>query len=147
MDMEDPVVFLKQIQESCPIVLSLLDTKQVNLISRSPTEAYDLKDVNDEYLMDMRCHMDIQQRIEDAEQNLRSTLLIPRKIDKDVDVGTFKKQTEVLKMVSPGTPFSHCNLIGHTNLNVSFSSPHASVSIYRICLHYCLETPATPLFC
>ena len=111
MDMEDPIVFLKQIQENCPVVLSLLDTKQVNLISRSPTEAYDLKDVNDEYLMDMRCHMDIQQRIEDAEQNLRSTLLIPRKIDKDVDVGTFKKQTEVLKMVSPGTPFSHCNLI------------------------------------
>ena len=115
--MEDPIVFLKRIQEDCPIVLSLLDSKQVNLISRSPTEAYDSKDVNDEYLTDMRCSMDIQQRIEDAEQNLRSTLLIPRKVDKDVDVGTFKKQTEVLKMVSPGTPYAfictwtYCNYV------------------------------------
>ena len=44
--------------------------------------------------------MDIQQRIEDAEENLQNTLLIPRKVDKDVDVESFKKQTEVLKTVS-----------------------------------------------
>ena len=100
MEMEAPIAFLKRIQENCPIVLSLLDSKQVGLINQSPTEAYVSKDVNDEYLTDMRCTMDIQQRIQDAEQNLRSTLLIPRKVDKDVDVGTFKKQTEVLQMVS-----------------------------------------------
>ena len=99
---DDPVVFLKRIQEQCPIVLSLLDSKQVKLISRSPTEAYDPNNVNDEYLTDMRCSVGIQQRIEDAEQNLRSALLIPRKVDKDVDVENFKKQTEVLKMVSLG---------------------------------------------
>ena len=37
--------------------------------------------------------------------------------------------------------------LGHTNLNISFSSPPVSVTTYRICLHYCLETPATLLFC
>lgn len=98
--LEDPVVFLKRIQEECPVVLSLLDSRQVKLISRSPTETYDQKDVNDEYLAEMRCSIDVQQRIEDAEQNLRSTLLVPRKVDKDVDVEKFKKQTEVLQMVS-----------------------------------------------
>ena len=100
VEIEDPVIFLKRIQEKCPVVLSVLDSKQVDLISRSPTEAYSSKDVNDEYLTDMRCSMDIQQRIEDAEENLQNTLLIPRKVDKDVDVESFKKQTEVLKTVS-----------------------------------------------
>ena len=57
---EEPVVFLKRIQEQCPIVLPLLDSKQVKLISRSPTEAYDPKDVNDEYLTYMRCSVGIQ---------------------------------------------------------------------------------------
>ena len=100
VEIEDPLIFLKRIQEECPVVLSVLDSKQVDLISRSPTEAYNSKDVNDEYLTDMRCSMDIQQRIEDAEENLQSTLLMPRKVDKDVDVESFKKQTEVLKTVS-----------------------------------------------
>ena len=38
-------------------------------------------------------------------------------------------------------------VLGHTNLNVSFSSPPASVLTCRFCLHYCLEMPATPPFC
>ena len=97
---EDSVVFLKRIQKQCPIVLSLLDSKQVKLISRSHSETYDLKDVNDEYLNDVRCGINIRHRIEDAEQSLRQTLLIPRMVDKEVDVKNFEKQIEVLKMVS-----------------------------------------------
>ena len=41
----------------------------------------------------------------------------------------------------------HYWMLGHINLIVSFSSPPASVSTYRFYLHYCLETPATPLSC
>ena len=39
-------------------------------------------------------------------------------------------------------------LLGHTNVNVSFSSPPASVLTYRcFCLNYCLEMPSMPPFC
>ena len=98
---EDCVAFLQRIQEQCPVVLSLLDSKQAKLLSRSPTEAYDPKEnINDEYLKDVRCSIAVQQRIEDAKQNLRDTLFMPRKVDREVDVKNFEKQMEVLKMVS-----------------------------------------------
>lgn len=96
---EDSVAFLQRIQELCPVVLSLLDTKQAKLLSRSPTEPYDLKEINDEYLNDMKCSIKIQQRIEEAEQCLRDMLLVPRKVDREVDVKNFEKQMKFLKMV------------------------------------------------
>lgn len=97
---EDSVAFLQRIQELCPVVLSLMDAKQAKLLSRSATEVYDPKDVNEDYLKDKKCSLAIQQRIEDAEHTLRDTLLIPRKVDREVDVENFKKQIQVLKMVS-----------------------------------------------
>ena len=98
---EDSVAFLQRIQEQCPVVLSLLDSKQAKLLSRSPTEAYEPKEnINDEYLKDVRCSIAVQQRIEEAEHNLRDTLFQPRKVDREVDVKNFEKQIKVLKMVS-----------------------------------------------
>ena len=98
---EDSVAFLQRIQEQCPVVLSLLNSKQAKLLSRSPTEAYDPKEnINDEYLKDARCSIAIQQRIEEAEYNLRDTLFHPRKVDREVDVKNFEKEIKVLKMVS-----------------------------------------------
>ena len=99
---EDTVVFLQHIQEQCPIVLSLLDSKQAKLLSRSHNEAYVPKDINDEYIKDVSSSMMVQQKIEDAERALQDTLLIPRKVDKEVDVHNFQKQMDVLKLVSLG---------------------------------------------
>ena len=38
-----------------------------------------------------------------------------------------------------------CTLLDHTILNISFSSPPASLSTYRFNVHYCLAMPATLL--
>ena len=97
---EDSVTFLQRIQELCPVVLSLVSHKQAKLLSRADNEVYETKDVNEEYLSDMKCCLSMQSRVEEAEIGLRESLLTPCKVGREIDVESFKKQTEVLKMVS-----------------------------------------------
>ena len=97
---EDSVTFLQRIQELCPVVLSLVSHKQAKLLRRADNEVYEPKYVNEEYLSDMKCCLSMQSRVEEAEIRLRESLLKPCKVGREIDVESFKKQTEVLKMVS-----------------------------------------------
>lgn len=97
---EDPVTFLKSVQEECPVVLSVLTKKQVILLSRSPSEPYDPDEVNEQYLTDLAAAIGIEQRVEEAKQSLRVSLLVPHNVKEEVDVKSFEQQLETLKKVS-----------------------------------------------
>ena len=69
-----------------------------------------------------------------------------RRIQKEIDKEYKPGESAAIYFLPTSKIYHNNNILGHTNLIVSFSSPPASVSTYRFCLHYCLETPATPLF-
>ena len=54
---EDPVSFLASIKEECPDILSILTTKQVKLLSRSPLEPYSEGKVDEEFMADTRRYL------------------------------------------------------------------------------------------
>ena len=97
---EDPVTFLTRVQEECPDVLSVLTKKQVILLSKPPTEPYNPDEVNEQFLTDMAASIGIEQRVDDAKQALRLSLLTPHNVKEEVDVKSFEKQLEILKKVS-----------------------------------------------
>ena len=97
---EDPVTFLTKAQEECPDVLSVLTKKQVILLSKPPTEPYNPDEVNEQFLTDMAASIGIEQRVDDAKQALRLSLLTPHNVKEEVDVKSFEKQLEILKKVS-----------------------------------------------
>ncbi len=98
---QDPVVFLSSVQEACPDVISMLNTKQARLLSRSPTEPYDPdpKDINEQYLVDLASFYGIKQKVENARHALQNQLLTPNKVKEEVDVASFTLKLEVLEKV------------------------------------------------
>ena len=99
MDIQDPIVFLTSLRKACPDVISLLNSKQARLLSKSPTEPYDPKDINEQYLVDMASFFGMNQRVEDAERALRTHLLVPNKVKEEVDVASFIIKIQVLGKV------------------------------------------------
>ncbi len=99
LEMQDPIVFLSSLREACPDVISMLNSKQARLLSKSPTEPYDLKDINEQYLVDMASLFGVRQRVEDAQQALRTSLLAPNKLKEQIDVPGFIIKIEVLGKV------------------------------------------------
>lgn len=99
-EIQDPVAFLTSLRKACPDVISMLNTKQAKLLSKSSKEPYDPKDVNEEYLVDMASFFGVKQRAEDAQQALRNHLLLPNKVKEEVDVQGFTVKLEVLGKVS-----------------------------------------------
>ncbi|XP_064405407.1 uncharacterized protein LOC135350521 [Halichondria panicea] len=100
MDIQDPIVFLTSLRKACPDVISLLNSKQARLLSKSPTEPYDPKDINEQYLVDMASFFGMNQRVEDAERALRTHLLVPNKVKEEVDVASFIIKIQVLGKIS-----------------------------------------------
>ena len=99
-EIEDPIAFLTSLREICPDVTSMLNSKQAKLLSRSPQEPYDSKDVNEQYLVDMASYYGVKQKVEDANQSLRNNLLSPNKVNEAIDVKSFTIRVEVLEKVS-----------------------------------------------
>ena len=99
MEFEDPVVFLERMRKECPNILSLMNAKQAKLLAKSPDQPYERKDVNEEYLKDMAAYYGAKQKVEDAQQAIRNSLLTPQLKTEEVDVEGFEKQTECLKKV------------------------------------------------
>lgn len=102
MEFEDPVVFLERMRKECPNILSLMNAKQAKLLAKSPDQSYERKDVNEEYLKDMAAYYGAMQKVEDAQQAMRNSLLTPQLKTEEVDVEGFEKQTECLKKVKDG---------------------------------------------
>lgn len=98
-EQQDPVAFLSALRASCPNITSMLNSKQAKLLSKSPKEPYDPKDVNEEYLTDMAAFFGVKQKMEDANQALRNQLLQPNKVDEEVDVKGFTVRTKALEKV------------------------------------------------
>ena len=100
---EDPVAFLSRVTGECPDVLSFLTTKQAKLLSKSPSDTYNLLDVNEEFLTDMACYHSVRSKSEDSKSALSKALLTPIAKNKELDVEGFEKKRKVLKEVS------HCD--------------------------------------
>jgi len=96
---EDPVAFLARLTKECPDVLSFLTTKQAKLLSKNPTELYQLRDVNEEYLTDMACYHSVRAKSKDSKSSLSKALLTPMAKNKELDVEAFEKKRNVLKGV------------------------------------------------
>ena len=101
-EFENPVVFLERMREECPNLLLLMTAKQAKLLAKSPSQPYDPKDVNEEYLKDMAACFGAKQKVEDAQQSIRNSLLTPQHKAKEWNVENFEKQTECLKKVVEG---------------------------------------------
>lgn len=101
-EFEDTVVFLEKMRAECPNLLSLMNTKQAKLLAKSPSQPYDRKGVNEEYLKDMAAYFGAKQKVEDAQQAIRNSLLTPQHKKKEWDVERFEKQTECLQKVGEG---------------------------------------------
>ena len=97
---EDSLAFLARLTNECPNVLSFLTTEQARLLSKKPTDLYQLRDVNEEYLTDMACYYSVLKKSRDSEVSLSSALLTPRAKNKELDVETFKKNLKALNEVS-----------------------------------------------
>ena len=100
MEEEDPVAFLARLTKECPDVLSFLTTKQAKLLSKKPTELYQLLDVNEEYLTDVACYHAVRNKCEDSKSSLSKALLTPMAKHKELDVEGFEKKRKVLKEAS-----------------------------------------------
>ncbi len=96
---QDPVAFLSSVKETCPDVISMLNTKQARLLSQSPTEPYHPKDINEQYLVDLASFYGIKQKVEDAQYSLQTHLLTPNNVKEEVDVASFTVKLEVLAKV------------------------------------------------
>jgi len=101
-EFEDTVVFLEKMRAECPNLLSLMNTKQAKLLAKSPSQPYDRKGVNEEYLKDMAAYFGAKQKVEDAQQAIRNSLLTPQHKSKEWDVERFEKQTKCLQKVGEG---------------------------------------------
>ncbi len=97
---EDPVAFLARMADACPDVLSFLSIKQAKLLSKNPTDTYNLLDVNEEYLTDMACYHSVRTKSNDCRSTLSKYLLTPRALAKPLDVEEFEKKRKVLNEVS-----------------------------------------------
>lgn len=102
IESEDPIAFLEKKRKECPNILSLMNDKQAKLLAKSPNQPYGRKDVNEEYLKDMAAYYGAKQKVEDAQQAIRNSLLTPQLKTEEVDVENFEKQTECLKTVNTG---------------------------------------------
>lgn len=102
IESEDPIAFLERMRKECPNILSLMNAKQAKLLAKSPNQPYERKDVNEEYLKDMAAYYGAKQKVEDAQQAIRNSLLTPQLKTEEVDVESFGKQTECLKTVNNG---------------------------------------------
>ena len=100
MEFEDPIVFLEKMCKECPNILSLMNAKQAKLLAKSPTQPYECKDVNKEYLKDMAAYYGVKLKVINAQQAIRNSLLTPQLKTEEVDVESFEKQTECLKTVN-----------------------------------------------
>lgn len=97
----DPIAFLAELKATCPEIVSVLTLKQAKLLSKTPNDPYDPTDVNEEYLTDAASFYGLKQKMEDANQALRTALLQPNKMDRDLDVEGFKARITALEKVKP----------------------------------------------
>ena len=95
----DPVAFLSALRDACPNITSMLNSKQAKLLSKSPEEPYDPKDINEQYLTDLAAFYGVKQKQEDANQALRNQLLLPNKKDEEWDVKGFTVRIKALEKV------------------------------------------------
>ena len=98
--MEDAVPFLTRLRQKYPYVLALLSTKQAKVLSKSPTEPYQHKNVNEEYLSDIACYYSVMKTIENAKVVLSNALLTPRAKDKELDVEGSQMKQRIMDEVS-----------------------------------------------
>ena len=109
---EDPVAFLKRMRDNSPNTLSMLNTKQARLLSKSSTAPYEKEDVNEEYLTDMAAFVGTKHMVETANRQLRDGLLTPHIKSEELDVQTFEKQTKTLEKVRGGGAYCSANVGG-----------------------------------
>lgn len=100
--LEDYSSFLTQLKEECPEILSILTSKQVDLISLSPNEPYIEGKVDEGYLSDEGAYRHTKSMWKDAKENLNEYLLKPWDSSKQLtaqDVVAFEKKRNALNMV------------------------------------------------
>ena len=95
----DPVAFLSALRDACPNITSMLNSKQAKLLSKSPEEPYDPKDINEQYLTDLAAFYGVKQKQENAKLALRHQLLLPHKQYEDLDVKGFTVKIKALEKV------------------------------------------------
>ena len=100
---EDPVSFLARMREGCPEILSILNSKQAELLSKCPTDTYCPETINEDYLADMSAYYGIKNKCKDAKTSLSRLLLEPRARTKSLDVERAEKTIEILNKVGVTT--------------------------------------------
>ena len=99
---DDPVEFLAAMQKEYPPLASILTTKQVKLLAKSPKDPYPAgkTDVNEEFISDMIAYYRALVGSKEIKDNLQSELVAPVTSDKSVLVEESKAPILVLKKVS-----------------------------------------------
>ena len=98
--LSDPAAFLKDIEQRCPSIVHVLDTRQAKLLSLNGSEPYDPKEVNQQFLDDCSSWIAMRERIDDGGRNLRTSMLRPWDTNEAFSAEGFQEQTEVMKVVS-----------------------------------------------
>ncbi len=97
---EDPTAFLVRMKSLCPGILSVLGPKQAKLLSVNPTDPYDPKNVDEEYLSDAGGMYGLKYQHTTGENALRISLLRPKVTTKPLNVEEFTVTKATVKMVS-----------------------------------------------
>ena len=98
--LSEPAAFLKDIEQQCPSIVHVLDTRQAKLLSLNGSEPYDPKEVNQQFLDDCSSWIAMRERIDDSGRNLRTSMLRPWDTNETFSAEGFQEQTEVMKVVS-----------------------------------------------
>lgn len=99
---EDPASFLARLKEDCPDILSVINKKQFELISQSPTDPYSKGKVDQEYLDDAGAHQLARMMWKESRRKLHEFLIAPKGSVKSLstqDLIAFEKKSSTLEKV------------------------------------------------
>lgn len=96
---EDPTAFLVRMEGLCPDVLFMLGNKQATLLSENPTDPYDPKNVNEQYLSEMGALYDLKHLYNTGRNALCSSVLKPSDKTKQLDIANFGVKKDTVEKV------------------------------------------------